>query len=560
MNMEMIKSILLFAGGLGLFIYGMEVMAEGLQKAAGDKTRKLLESLTRNRLMGVLAGALVTAIIQSSSAVTVMIVGFVNASLMNLSQAVGVIMGANIGTTMTAWIVSMGEWAAFLKPDMIAPALLLIGVAMHMFAKSSRIKDAAKILIGFGVLFTGLSSMSGAVKPYTDAPIFSQAFTMLGSNPLLGILTGAVVTAIIQSSSASMGILQTLAAAGAVNWGSAVYIALGQNIGTCVTAMISAASGDTNAKRAAMIHLEFNVIGSILVAAAAGIYFMFVPQMMQAHVNSTALAIFHTAFNVVVTIVLFPFANWLVKLSKVLIPGHKTDSEQDAQLVLDPRLLTMPTAALNAVRSDLDRVSTGCSALIDETRDCLINNKKENEILSQSKELHSACLAIRKYLAKIDRSLTTKAEASRIQQYLLASRDLHQIVNCCVRIADANEEVLEDKKLSETVVENINTLSSLCTHALKEASLRHGISKSTRRDEAMKEYEQIRELVASMRKEELEPDPGHERSTQTTWLTLEAADCYEQIGMRCLRLSDEKTWQKPGMITGLPFPVAENIL
>ena len=273
--MEHIEMLFRFAGGLGMFLYGMNVMADGLQKSAGDRMKHLLEFLTRNRLMGILVGAGVTAIIQSSSATTVMVVGFVNAGLMTLVQAVGVIMGANIGTTITAWLVSMSEWGSMLKPEFFAPLLIGIGAFMMLFAKREKVKDVSEILVGFGVLFVGLSFMSDSITPYRDAPIFSEAFRILGSNPILGILTGLVVTAIIQSSSASVGILQTLAANGVVNWSSAVFITLGQNIGTCVTALLSSLGANRTAKRAAVIHLLFNVVGAVVFGIGMFVIFSF---------------------------------------------------------------------------------------------------------------------------------------------------------------------------------------------------------------------------------------------------------------------------------------------
>lgn len=235
-GLDDLKAIFSFIGGLGLFLYGMHLMADGLQKSAGEKTKRFMGYLTNNRVLGVIVGALITAIIQSSSATTVMVVGFVNAGLLSLTQAVGVIMGANIGTTMTAWLVSMSEWGSIFKPEFFAPLLVGIGAVLLLFGKSQRKQEAGSILIGFGILFLGLESMSGAIKPYSDAPIFATAFSVIGSNPLLGIAVGLIVTAIIQSSSASLGILQTLAMNGVVTWNSAVFIALGQNIGTCVTA------------------------------------------------------------------------------------------------------------------------------------------------------------------------------------------------------------------------------------------------------------------------------------------------------------------------------------
>ena len=277
MQLEGISVLFSFIGGLGMFLYGMHVMANGLQHFAGGKMQRLMSFLTQNRLMAILVGTLVTAVIQSSSATTVMVVGFVNAGMLNLSQAVGVIMGANIGTTITAWLVSLSEFGSFLNPEFYAPLLLGIGAFVILFTKSEKKKQIGEILIGFAILFIGLSFMSDAIKPYRDSPVFSNAFTVLGKNPVLAILTGTVVTAIIQSSSASVGILQTLAMNGIVNWRSAVFITLGQNIGTCVTALLSGVGSDRNGKRAAVIHLLFNVIGAVLFGVAMYVLFLIFP-------------------------------------------------------------------------------------------------------------------------------------------------------------------------------------------------------------------------------------------------------------------------------------------
>ena len=263
-TLDHLGNLFAFAGGLGMFLYGMNVMADGLQKTAGNKMRQLLGYLTNNRFLGVLVGALVTAIIQSSSATTVMVVGFVNAGIMNLTQAAGVIMGANVGTTITAWLVSANEWAGALKPEFFAPLILAIGAFIVTFSNKQKLNQKAEIAVGFGVLFIGLSFMSSSIGVYQSSPIFAKAFEVLGGNPILGILVGAVVTAIIQSSSASVGILQTLAMKGIVNWRSAVFITLGQNIGTCITALLSSAGANKTAKRAAVIHLSFNIIGAAI--------------------------------------------------------------------------------------------------------------------------------------------------------------------------------------------------------------------------------------------------------------------------------------------------------
>ena len=270
------EELFMFAGGLGMFIYGMQIMSQGLENAAGNKMKSLLEVLTKNKFLGVALGALITAVIQSSSATTVMVVGFVNAGIMNLAQAMGVIMGANIGTTITGWIVSMGEWAAFLKPSTIAPIAIAIGVVVMMVGKRRATKDVASIVVGFGLLFIGIDNMSGAMSGLKEVPAFTNLFVSLGSNPILGILIGAGVTAIIQSSSASVGILQSLAVAGLIPFNSAVYIIMGQNIGTCVTAMLSSMGAKKNAKTAALMHLLFNIIGTVIFSIAAIVFFQVV--------------------------------------------------------------------------------------------------------------------------------------------------------------------------------------------------------------------------------------------------------------------------------------------
>ena len=356
MSLTDVEMIFLFLGGLGMFLFGMDAMAKGLQQYAGGKMKHLMGVLTGNRFLGVLMGAIITAIIQSSSATTVMIVGFVNAGIMNLTQAVGVIMGANIGTTITSWIVSMSEWGKVLKPEFFAPVLVFIGVILFVFIKNNKKKEVGEIFIGLGLLFIGLSFMSDAITPYREAQIFKDAFHILGKNPILGILTGAVVTAIIQSSSASVGILQTLALNGIVNFRSAIFITLGQNIGTCVTALISSTGAHRTAKRAAVIHLLFNVCGTVLFGILMYLLFWFNGSLADSSISTVQISIFHTIFNVTNTLLLFPFANQLVKLSGIIIK-EKEDTQKTEITVLkdnlDDRILETPPFALSVVQKEI---------------------------------------------------------------------------------------------------------------------------------------------------------------------------------------------------------------
>lgn len=358
-----IFGFLTMLGGLALFLYGMNTLGDGLAKMAGSRLEQILEKLTSTPIRAVLLGAAVTGVIQSSSATTVMVVGFVNSGIMKLSQAVGIIMGANIGTTVTSWILSLSGvegdslWVQMLKPSSFSPILALVGVVLLLFFKDEKKKDIGTIMLGFAVLMFGMETMSGAVKPLADVPEFTHLFVAF-KNPILGMLVGAVLTAIIQSSSASVGILQAMCATGAVSFGAAIPIIMGQNIGTCVTALISSIGANRNAKRAALVHLYFNLIGTTI--------FMVVFYTLNAFLNFAFLdspapvagiAVVHTTFNVAATIVLLPFSKGLERLAVLTIPDKATDVEEQVQKqqtadvdegmkLLDERFLDHPAFAV----------------------------------------------------------------------------------------------------------------------------------------------------------------------------------------------------------------------
>ena len=398
----------MFAGGLGMFLYGMHIMAEGMQKAAGNKMKDFLGMLTGNRFLAVGIGALITAIIQSSGATTVMVVGFVSAGLMTLSQAVGVIMGANIGTTITAWIVSLsqlGDSVKALNPQFYAPMLIGIGSGIIMFSKSKKKLNAAEIIIGIGFLFEGLKFMSDAIKPYTGAPIFSTVFTTLGSNPLLGVLAGALITAILQSSSVSVGILQTLAVNGLVTTNAAVFITLGENIGSCVTALLSAIGGSRTAKRAAVIHLSFNVIGAILFGVLGVVLFTARPDIAFHKISPVEISLFHTGFKLSMTVILFPFAEKLVQLSGILVPKTQADidAEQAAEAAtirLDPRIFNQPGIAVEALSKEVVRFGTVALDNIQRACEvCFTRDPNEmQKVFSVEKQLNGMHTQLTKYL------------------------------------------------------------------------------------------------------------------------------------------------------------------
>ena len=346
--------VLNMVGGLALFLYGMHIMGGGLEKLSGGKLERVLEKLTKNRIMAVLLGAGVTAVIQSSSATTVMVVGFVNSGIMKLNQAIGIIMGANIGTTVTAWLLSLtaiegnGFFMQLLKPTSFSPVLALIGICMIMFSKKDKKKNIGSILIGFAILMFGMDTMSGAVKPLADVPEFTSLLTKF-SNPILGLLIGAGVTAIIQSSSASVGILQALCVTGAIKFGNAIPIIMGQNIGTCITAIISSIGAGRDAKRAAAVHLYFNIIGTtIFMLAFYGLNAALDFTFLNDTISVATIASIHTTFNVVTTFILLPFGNVLEKLANKTIKEQKvpqTEFEKEL-LALDARFLDSPGYAI----------------------------------------------------------------------------------------------------------------------------------------------------------------------------------------------------------------------
>lgn len=348
-----IFSVLTLIGGLVLFLYGMDVMGQGLERLAGGKLEKLFDKLTSNPFKGALLGFVVTAIIQSSSATTVMLVGFVNSGIMKLRQSIGIIMGANIGTAVTAWLLSMtgieggNIWLEMLKPSSFTPILALIGIIFYMFMKDDKHKFIGMILLGFTVLMYGMDIMSGSVEPLKDMPEFSQILLMF-DNPILGILVGAGLTAIIQSSSASVGILQALSSTGAVHFSTALPIILGQNIGTCITAAISAIGTNKNAKRVAAIHLMFNIIGTIIfVALYYPLNAVFEFAFANAVVDALDIAVIHTLFKVVTTVILFPFIGLLEKLSYIVIRDKDSNGTAGSDTpVIDERFMSTPAFAV----------------------------------------------------------------------------------------------------------------------------------------------------------------------------------------------------------------------
>lgn len=451
-----------FLGGFGLFLFGMEYMGEGLQKAAGNKMKNLLGILTSNRFLGVLVGAGITALIQSSSATTVMVVGFVNAGLMSLRQAVGVIMGANIGTTITAWIVALGEWTKYLKPAVIAPIFIIVGVIMISFGKSKNIKNIGQIAFGFGALFLGLESMSSAADPLRELPQIKDAFVTLGRNPIFGVLAGAIVTAVIQSSSASVGILQALATAGLVPWNSAIYIIMGQNIGTCITAILSSIGANTNAKRAATIHFLFNFIGSVLFTIIAFLIFTFaLPGLGTRNIGLTEISIVHTVFNILNTVLLFPFGNVLVNLAELIV---RDGSQSNPTLLqhLDDRILETPSFALENAAKEVIRMGKLAQTNVQTAIDGLFyrDNKKISLVFEQEKTINALQQGINDYLIKLTHANLSEAENYMVTSLFHTVGDIERVGDHAENIAElADEMVKENLKFSEAAQKEIKEIT-----------------------------------------------------------------------------------------------------
>lgn len=509
MGLQELGLLFRFIGGLGLFLFGMNAMAEGLEKSSGDKLKHMLGVLTNNRILGVLMGAAVTAIIQSSSATTVIIVGFVNAGIMNLTQAVGVIMGANIGTTVTSWIVSMGEWSQVLKPEFIAPLFIGIGAFLQMFTKSEKKRDIGQIVLGFGVLFIGLSFMSDSIIPYKDAPIFKTVFSTLGKNPLFGILAGTIVTGIIQSSSASVGILQTLAANGVVNWSSAIYITLGQNIGTCVTALLSSAGGSRNGKRAAVIHLLFNTIGAIWYAILMFVLFRMNQAWANSTINSIQISLFHTIFNVTNTLLLFPFANQLVKLSAVLVREKKgeTDDEEDYFRNLETRLLESPAFAIEAAVNEvvhmgeitLENYNLSVGAVLEN------NETDARKVYETEKRINRFEEALAEYLVKVNELSLNEKQYTLVKNLLYTISDFERIGDHSENLADiAIEKKAKNIIFSDQAKQELEEMTGYVKKSL-EAALEARHSEDPDSVKAASRYEEmVDELESDLREKHIE--------------------------------------------------------
>ena len=473
-----IFGILTMIGGLALFLYGMNVMGDGLSKISGGRLEKLLEKLTSNPLKAVILGAGVTAVIQSSSATTVMVIGFVNSGVMKLTQAVGIIMGANIGTTVTSWILSLSGiesnnfFISLLKPTSFSPILAIIGIAFLMFSKKEKKKDIGTILIGFAVLMFGMETMSGAVKPLADVPEFTGILTMF-SNPLLGLLVGTILTAVIQSSSASVGILQALCITGSVSFGTAIPIIMGQNIGTCVTALLSAIGANKNAKRAALIHLYFNLIGTIgfMVIFYALNYFIHF-SFLSDSASAAGIAVVHSVFNIVATLFLLPFSRGLEKLACITIRDDDAEkalmsqAEKDFKL-LDSRFLETPGFATKQCKVVAANMAELTKEALYLSMDLItkFDKKKAKRVEELESEIDQYEDQLGTYMVKLSQKYLSEKDSHTLSIILHCLSDFERISDHAVNIMYSAKEMFEKElSFSKKAVEEL----AVYTDALKE--------------------------------------------------------------------------------------------
>ena len=461
-NKELKEEIILeiaisLLGGLGLFLYGMNLMAEGLQKSAGDKLKKIVEKLTSNTVMGVLVGTVVTAIIQSSSAATVMVVGFVNAGIMSLSQAIGVIMGANIGTTVTAQLVSF-------KLEAIAPVALGIGIILYLFSKKEKTKELATILLGFGILFTGMEFMKDAVKPLAEYEGFRRALIYFGEHQFLGIIAGFAITGIIQSSSASMGMLIALASQGLIPLSSALPILYGDNIGTCVTSLLSSIGASRNAKRAATMHLTFNVIGTLIFVLILNYPISALVKWLDPTDAARQIANAHTIFNVVNVLILLPFAKYIVKIVLKIMPITEEESEATAATkYLDERIIQTPSIALGNTVKEVSRMGQKANKALEYSMNSLINKSMTDVEKTEKYEEHVNLLQkeILNYLLKLSKSPLNDEERNKVDLLFNTVNDIERVSDHAENISELSRLAIEkDLQFSDTALEEMNNIYS----------------------------------------------------------------------------------------------------
>ena len=538
-----IFDLLTMVGGLCLFLFGMNIMGEALERRAGDSLRTLLGKLTTNKFVGFLTGLAVTAVIQSSSATTVMVVGFVNSGLLKLGQAINVIMGANVGTTVTAWVLSLGAidgdslFIQLLKPTSFTPVLALIGVVFYVFLKDGKKKDTGMILLGFATLMFGMDTMSDAVSGLKDVPQFQQLFLMF-QNPILGTLAGAVLTAIIQSSSASVGILQALAVTGSVSYGAAIPIIMGQNIGTCITAMLSGVGATKNAKRTALVHLSFNVIGTaVWLAVFALVRAVFQPALLEMSADAFGIAVSHSIFNVLCTVLLFPCSGLLEKLVCRLVP----DSEEPEQVAeLDERLMATPPVALMSCREMTAKMADAAAQGLRDSASLLTGFdpaiakavKKIEDLTDHYEDILGTYLV---KLSSLSISADDNAEAAML---LKAINDFERIGDHSVNLMESAQEIHEKElSFSDAAKQELAVLLSAVSDIV-ELSFRAFLSNDLTAAMAVEPLEEVvDDLTDAMRSGHIQRLQQGSCSIETGFVWTDLLTSLERVGDHCSNIA-----------------------
>lgn len=540
-----VLSVVQLVGGLALFIYGMTTMGKGLERAAGSKLEKTLEKMTGNLFSALLMGLVVTMVIQSSSATTVMVVGFVNAGIMTLRQSVGVILGANIGTTITAQILRLDSGGVtdnivmqMLKPSNLAYVVVLVGVIIMMLAKKRRTRDIADIFTGFGILFIGMSVMEGSVAPLADLPQFAELFAAI-SNPVLGVLVGTGVTAIIQSSSASVGILQALSTTGAITWSAAIPIILGQNIGTCITAFLSSLGGSKNARRTAMVHFYFNLIGSIVfIVGIYAIQYTIGFPFWDAPIDKGGIANFHTFFNVTNTILFLPFTGLLVKLATWSVPSGEV--QEDPLAKLEPRFLTTPALALEQAQRCIAEMGEAAKQNFKLATEPLFNSSvAPNEDVFREHEsfLDRAEVEIGRYLTNIHniRSVDQRRQTAEMMHSL---SDFEKIGDYAQNIFGRMDEFRQaELSFSPSAAQELRTMCAAVSEAL-DLTVEGYVNRSVSLSRTVEPLEEVVDtLKERLKSRHIERLSRNECTMQTGIHFLDIVHDLEKIGDHCSNIA-----------------------
>ena len=538
-----IFNVLTLIGGLSLFLFGMSLMGSALEKRAGSGLKTILGKLTTGKLVGLLTGLGVTAVIQSSSATTVMVVGFVNSGLMSLKQAINVIMGANIGTTVTAWILSLSGiessnvFVRFLKPSSFTPVLALIGIIFYMMGKTGKKKDDGVILLGFATLMFGMETMSSAVSGLKEVPEFRNLLIMF-SNPILGVIAGALLTAVIQSSSASVGILQALSSTGQVTFGTAIPIIMGQNIGTCVTALISSVGANKNAKRAAMVHLCFNMIGTVVwltvfCALNAVLQFSFVHDT----INQLGIAIVHSIFNVLCTLLMLPATGLLEKLACHLIPEAKTP---EAETELDERLMSTPSIAIERCRVVAGEMAATSAAALKNSLGLLTAYEKDtaDSVREMEEKTDHAEDILGTYLVKLSSRAMSEQDSAESAKLLRMISDFERIADHAINLTDSAEEIHQKQMaFSQSACREMKIFTD-AVQEIVEVTLKAFLTDSTalaRRVEPLEEVVDI--LRAQLRSRHVLRLQTGECSIETGFVWTELLTNMERVADHCSNIA-----------------------